>query len=59
MMPPFPDHVAVRFITEDSDILAADQVGNLAQIVALMTGFGALVLSFMSTNRTGGQKSAA
>ncbi len=34
-------------------------VGNLAQIVALMTGFGALVLSFMSTNRTGGQESAA
>lgn len=32
-MAAFPDHVAVRLVAEDGDVLAADQVGDVLQIL--------------------------
>jgi len=32
-MPSFPDHVAVGFVAEDGDVLAADEVGEIAEVI--------------------------
>ena len=33
MMPPLPDHVTVRLVAEDGDVLPPQQIGNVAQVL--------------------------